>query len=244
MTAKIRAFSEADYEEIGRRHGSPDVAKEAGLALARWERDVSVLKGYGYGAKGLSAFRKLVGDHAAAMASRPEGVAAKTNSVNSRERAVAQGWGFVDKARSILLPLAREDGTIANGLREAIPGDDAQLAAGLGALGKLLAANLNALDPESGAEGLKEQAQGLMNAISGGPGSAEAAKKSTQEDTAAINRLDGRLAVIIGDLNGAGRKAFRNLHDLAKVADYKFHVLKHHGSATLPPPTPAAQAKA
>jgi len=33
MTAKIRAFTEADYEEIGRRHGSPDVAEKARLYL-------------------------------------------------------------------------------------------------------------------------------------------------------------------------------------------------------------------
>jgi|GEM_PF-3440065 len=243
MANRIKAYTEADYEEIGRRYGSEDVAREASLALARWERDVSVLAGYGHGRKAFEAFKGLVSQHAQTMRDRPEGLASKRDSVQGRERIVANGWAWVDRAESMLLVLAREDASLANGLKEAVPHDDAALPTGVGALAKLLQAQLSALDPEAGADGLVAQSADLVQALTLGPGTVKGSKEATKEDTREVNLLDGKVAIVIRDLNGAGRKAFRNQEDDVKVKDYKFHVLKHVG-ASAGPASPPGQAPA
>lgn len=230
MGIRVKALTDEEYGVIGRRHGSEDVAQEVSLAVTRWERDVEVLKGYGWGRKGLDAFKALAAQHAACMKDRPEGLAFKRTTVQGRDSTVSNGWAWVDRAVSILTPLARASAPVSNALHEAAPSDDAALAAGIGALGKVLQANLQSMDPDTQAQALLDEMPALVEAINAKPGAAKGSKEAAKEDTREVDLLDGKVYITMVDLNSAARKAFRNIKDSVKVKDYIFHVLKRSGA--------------
>lgn len=226
MSRRIRTLEEKDYIATGARYASEDMAKEASYALARWGRDIDIMKRYGYGNKALNAFKALIAEHAAAMKDRPAGLQFKRTTVQERNSAVLKAWEWVKRAESLLTPQARLDADLANGLMEAVPTEDSGLPAGIGALAELLEANKAALDPESGVDELLSEAPGLMS-ISSGPGEVKGAKTKTEEETRELNLLDGKVYIAIRDLNVSGRRAFRKLGNDVFVKEYKFHALNY-----------------
>jgi hypothetical protein len=119
---------------VGRRYGGDDVALEAGEALARWQRDLPALAGYGYGQGALDAFAADFSEQKRLRSSRPEAVAEKKMSVATRDKQVSQGWAWVDRVTSMLGVPARTDQTLATDVDSATPTDDAGLEAGIHAL--------------------------------------------------------------------------------------------------------------
>ena len=238
--AKKVALTDAEYVAIGRRYGSADVATEANEVATRWARDVAILADYGFGAEPLAAYNAERAAHAAMREKRPEIVAQKTVSVGARDAAVTAAWVWVDKVTSLLGTLARKDPELAARLTEATPLEDSGLDTGIGALKKLVEAKSSALPRDSNAAARVAEAEGLASAVKSTAGAAAVAKAAPVTDTAELDRYDGKLYVVIKDLNAAGRKAIRNGLLKAKRSEYTFNQLQRSAEKADPKPDPKA----
>jgi hypothetical protein len=210
MAHKITFLTDADYVEIGKRYGSDDVARETSDTSSRWKRDAPALGPYGCGPKALAAFETLRAKHAAARNARPDVIAEKKKIVAMRDGRVSAAWKWVDKVSSVLSNVARDDEHLARRVTEAMPSDDAGLEVGVGVLAKILGDTKSSLDAETGADARLAEAPALAANVASAPCAVRAAKEAVVADTAEIDLLDGRLYIIIRDLNAAGRKAIRN----------------------------------
>jgi hypothetical protein len=101
---------------VGRRYGADEVAWEAGEALARWQRDLSSLAGYGCGQGAINAFAADFAEQGRLRSSRPEALAEKKMSVATRNKHVSMGWAGVDRVTSMLAVPARTDQTLVAAL--------------------------------------------------------------------------------------------------------------------------------
>jgi hypothetical protein len=71
------------------------------------------------------------------------------------------------------------------------------------------------------------------------PGTVHTSKIQTAADTQQIDLLDGKLCVMMRDLDAAGRAAIRNGDLRANPSDFTFHHLKPSGGKpTQPAPAP------
>ena len=234
---KIPYLTDAQLIVVGRRHGSDEVALEAGEALARWRRDLPALAGYGYGQPVLDAFVADVAEQAKLCAARPEAVKDKRMSVVVRDKHVSAGWAWVDRVVSMLGVPARADQALAMALVAAKPANDAGLEAGIRALATVLDQSKGRLPPDARAAERLAEVDALCAALRESPGAVHTSKGQTVADTQQIDLYDGKLYVCMRDLNAAARAAVRNGDLRASLADYTFHHLKRSGN---PNPLPAA----
>lgn len=230
--AKIRYLSDADLMVVGRRHGSDEVAREAGEAQARWRRDVAALAAYGFGQAALDAFSARIVEHAKLQAAQPDAVACKKLSVVNRDRQVSLGWAWVARVGAVLGTLARTERDLATALATATPVDDAGLESGVQALAFLLTGNQQRLPPD--AQAARRLAE--VDALSAGL-LASAGTVHTQQ----LDLADGKLCVTIRDLSTAARAAIRNGDLRASLGEYTLHHLEHSGATAAPSaPVPSA----
>jgi len=235
---KLRYLSDSEYVVVGRRHGSDEVALEAAEAEARWRRGLDALAAYGFGKAALDAFVGLLAEHAKLRGARPDAVADKRMSVVKRNQQVAAGWAWVDRVKAVLGTLGRTDQAVATALAAALPGDDAALEAGIRALAAVLSENQARLPADAQvAERLAEVAP-LSAGLLASPGAVHTSKSQTVAETQQIDLLDGKLCVLMRDLNTAGRAAIRNGDLGDSMSDFTFHHLKSGGRA--PTQAPAA----
>jgi hypothetical protein len=177
-------------------------------------------------------------EHDAARNARPDVVAEKKKTVAARDTRVSAAWKWVDKVTSILGNVARDDEHVARRVAEARPADDAGLGTGIGALAKILEDCKSAVDSDSNADVRVAEAPALASDLASALGAVRAAKEAAVADTADIDLLDGKLYIILRDLNAAGRKAIRNGDLKARLGEYVFHYLKRSGN---PDPQPPAE---
>lgn len=225
MGKKFTALTDADYTVIGRRHGSATVDREANDAIARWKRDVIALAPYSHGNSALARFEALREEHRILREKRPDAVAQKIVSVAARNAAIEAGWAWVNKVTTILGALARTDADLATKLAAATPDEDSELATKTITLKGLLEANATSLDPEVQAAERISEAVGVATAIRQSTETATSAKGAPVADTAELDLLDGKLYVMIKDLNDAGRRAIRDGALAQKSSEYRFQHL-------------------
>lgn len=238
--SKFRFLLDADFIVIGRRHGSDDVALEGAETEARWRRDVAPLAAYGFGQAGLDGFVAMLAEHGKLRAARPDAVAGKKMSVVNRDQQVAAGWAWVDRVSAVLGTLGRTDRTLATALATATPDDDAGLEAGIRALATLLTENQGRLPADAQVAQRLAEVATLSAGLLASPGAVHTSKSQTVADTQQIDLLDGKLCVMVRDLNAAARAAIRNGDLRASASDYMFHHLRH-ASGTPAAPAPASQ---
>jgi len=229
------------YRVIGKRHHCDKADKEAGEVSARWQRDIAVLGKHGFGVKSLADFNATRTQHSKLREDRPKAVAAKMNSVDGRDAAVEKGWAWVGKAVSVVGRVARSDSEIATELDEARPTNDAELAPRIGTLAVLLGKVKERVDTEADVDARVAEAPALQAALGDAPGKVAVAKAEPVEDTAALDILDGKLYIVIRDVNEAARGAIRNGELRAEANDYRLHHLSQNGKpapAVTPPPPP------
>jgi hypothetical protein len=238
--SKARYLTDVQLTVIGRRYGSDDIALEAGEALARWRRDVSLLADYGYGQTVLDAFAAGMAEHARLRASRPEAVAEKKICVVNRDQQVSRGWAWVDRVGAMLGAPARSDHALATALATARPDDDAGLEAGIHALAAVLQEHQARLPADAHVDQRLAEVDGLCAALRDLPGTVHTSKSQTVAETQQIDLADGKLYVTMRDLNQAARAAIRNGDLQASLSEYTFHHLKRSGNANVAPaPLPA-----
>jgi hypothetical protein len=239
---KFRCLTDQEFIVIGRRHGSEDVALEAGEVEARWRRFVDGLAAYGFGKADLEAFVALLAEHAKLRGARPEAVTDKKLSVVSRNQQVAAGWAWVGRVKAVLGRLGRTDQAVATGLNAAMPDDDAALEAGIRALAAVLTENQGRLAADAQVAQRLAEVATLSAGLLASPGAVHTSKLQTVADTAQVDLLDGKLCVMMADLNAAGRAAVRNGDLAANTGDFTFHHLKGGGRTSVqaaPAATPA-----
>jgi hypothetical protein len=183
-----------------------NIILEASEALARWQRDLSALAGYGCGQGALDAFAADFAEHGRLRSSRPEAVAEKKMSVATRDKQVSKGWAWVDRVTSMLGVLAHTDQTLATALDSATPADDAGLDAGIHALVTILNETKDRLPQDAQADNRLAEADALCAALQASPGTVHTSKGQTVADTAQIDLYDGTRHVCMRDLNSAGRR--------------------------------------
>lgn len=233
MTRKIIALTEAEYTDIGKRHGSIDIDKEASDASVRWGRDAATLGRYGHGSARRARFEALREEHELVREKRPEAVAQKTISIKARNAAIEKGWAWVNQTTSNLGVLAREDADLATKLAAATPTEDADLAPKIITLKGLLEANAASMDPEAEVADRVSEADAVAADIRATRETATSAKGKPVEDTAELDLLDGKLYIIMKDLNTAARRAIRDGVLVRKASEYRFHHL-NSGSSKKP----------
>jgi len=236
---KFRYLSDLEYTVIGRRHGSEDIALEAGEVEARWRRFADALAVYGFGKADLDAFVALLAEHAKLRGARPDAVADKKTSVASRNQQVAAGWAWVDRVRAVLGRLGLTDQAVATALETARPGDDASLEAGIRAMAALLTEHQARLPADAQVAQRLAEVASLSAGLLASPGTVHTSKIQTVADTAQVDLLDGKLCVMMSDLNAAGRAAIRNGDLKGNTSDFTFHHLKG-GGRTAAQAAPAA----
>lgn len=240
----FRYLSDPEYTVIGRRHGSDDVALEAGEVEARWRRFVDALAPYGFGKADLEAFVALLAEHAKLRGARPDAVADKKMSVVNRNQHVSAGWAWVDRVKAVLGRLGRGDQAVTTALATAAPGDDAALEVGIRALAALLAENQGRLPADAQVAQRLAEVATLSAGLLASPGTVHTSKIQTVADTQQLDLLDGKLCVIIRDLNAAARAAIRNGDLGASTSDFTFHHLKSGGRTPAQPAPASATASA
>ena len=239
MSAKTLSLTDQQYVKIGRQHASEPMALEASEASARWTRDQARLALYGHGTSVLAAFEALRGEHTRQREGRPEVVAGKSRAVRDREQVVVDARTWVGRVYSAILTLARGDETLAGRLREAFPDDDDELEGNVGTLAALLAEVKARLSADFEADARIAEAAGIQARLAAAAGNVGAAKARRVADTVAIDLLDGKLYVMIRDLNAAARRAIRAGNLVAALSDYRFHHVNKRSGATASDP-PAA----
>lgn len=218
-------------------------ACEANETVGRWQRDLAVLAGYGFGQVVLDAFIADVRAHEKLRGARPDAVADKRSAVVAREKQVSAAWAWVDRVSAMLGVLARSDQTLSLALAAASPVDDAGLDGGIRALATILVETQGRLPADAGAGDRLAQVDSLCAGLQTAPAVVQTSKGQTISDTAQIDLMDGKLWVRMRDLNAASRSAIRNGDLRAGLSDYSFHHLKHSGSPSpAPTPTPPAPA--
>ena len=236
---KIHFVTDAQLTVMGRRYGSDDVALEAGEVLARWRRDLPALASYGFGQAELDAFSADVATHAKLRETRPEAVAGKKMSVVTRDQHVSAGWAWVDRVTSILGVLARGDQNLATALASAMPHDDEGLEAGIRTLRNILSECKARLPAEAQVDQRLSEVDAVCASLRDAPGNVHTSKGRTVAETAQIDLYDGKLYMVMRDLNSAGRKAIRNGDLHAGLHEYALHHLKRSGNPNpLPAPKP------
>lgn len=237
--SKFRRLTDPEYIVVGRRHGSADVALEAREAEARWRRFVDVLAQYGVGQAALDVFVALLAEHGKLCGARPDAVAAKQSSVANRNQQVTAAWTWVTRVRGVLRALGRTDQEVATALNAAEPGDDATLEAGIRALAALLTEHQARLPADAKVAQRLDEVATLSAGLLASPGTVHTSKIQTTADTQQIDLLDGKLCVMMRDLNAAGRAAIRTGDLRANPSDFTFRHLKQSGGkSTQPAPAP------
>ncbi len=246
MRAK-KSLTDKNFQAIGQRYASEDVATETSEASARWARDVEGLALAGFGPEALAEFEALRSQHAALRTARPAAVAAKKNAVQNRDRHVSAGWAWVDLSSGILGRIARSDAAVATELASALPSDDSELGDGIGAMAALLTRYQDRVPASAKVADRIAESAGLIAALSDAPGQLAEAKAAPVADTAEIDVIDGKLYMTTRDLYDAGRKAARNGRIASRPSDYTFKHLNQGGRAASPsapnvPPDPIVTA--
>jgi hypothetical protein len=229
MTRKLTIIDDAKLRAIGRNHGSESVRQEAALALKRWDRDINTLAEYGHGKARLELFRTTVGQHLELCTSRPLAVSNKKTALKDRDAAIADGWRWVDKIRSMLEPLARSHDGVAERFNAAMPADDTGLEAGVGALATVIDDFKDVLPEDANVATRLAEAPKLQARLHNLFGDSANAKAATVQDSAELDILDGKIYLAIRDLNQAARRAIRNGDVRAEQNEYRFHYLRHGG---------------
>ncbi|MBU1413309.1 hypothetical protein KKD52_04440 [Myxococcota bacterium] len=235
----ITTLTKDDYTLTGRRHGSALVARETAEAVVRWERDLAVLKVFGQTTDLLTLFKDMMARHQTLRQARPDRLALKEGSVRERNELTERAWALALQLHCILTPVAREDEDCATRLKLAMPTHDLELARGLGSLQELALAKSDRIPADVQLPETLEKIPSLIERLGGIFGQVNEAKGKPVEDTLELDELDGRLYVMMIDLNAAGRRAVR----AGRIADrppyYRFnHLRKPRNSSAEPAPAP------
>jgi len=234
---EIVTLTKEDYTRQGRRHGSDKIARECQEMTEQWRRDLPVLQRFGQTQARLDLFLQLVDKHQVLREKRPNLLAEKEELVRERNDHTETGWALARQAVCVLTPMAREDADCASRLKLAMPTGDLDLARSLGSLEDLLKEKSAALPPEAGVQSLLEAVKPVRERLSVIFGMVDEAKGRPVADTAEIDELDGRLYMMMLDVNAAGRSAVRAGLIPSRPPFYRFNHLRK-SSRQNPDPVP------
>lgn len=226
VVEEIVTFTKEDFTRQGRRHGSDKIAREAQEMGEQWRRDLPVLQRYGQYQARFDLFLQLVDKHRILREKRPNLLAEKEELVRERNEHTETGWALAKQAVCVLTPLAREDTDCASRLKLAMPAGDLDLARGLGSLEDLLKDKAGVLPPQTEAAALVAAMAPVRERLSVIFGMVDEAKGRPVADTAEIDELDGRLYMMMLDVNAAGRNAVRAGLIPSRPPFYRFNHLR------------------
>ncbi len=235
----IITLNRQDFIRFGRRHGSESIAREAQESLEQWDRDLPVLEQYGQGASRRTLFRELLATHENLRKDRLLLLSEKEGLVRERNEITEKAWELVQQGFSILTPVAREDEECATRLKMAMPSGDLDLGRSLGSIMDLINQKASALPPEIRITAIMETAGFLRDRLNVIFGQVDEAKGKPMSDTAELDELDGRLYMMMVDLNAAGRRAVRAGLIPSRPPFYRFnHLRRPRVNNSDPAPTP------
>lgn len=234
-----KAMTDADYTTIGRRYGSNDVFREAQEASAKWLRDISVLKDYGFGQEDMDEFNNLRNEHHQLIEKRSIAVSEKKVTTKTKHAVINEAWTWTAKVDSILGRLARKDNQFSIKLQTTLPSEDPDLYGAVPALANLLRENADRLPPDSGVQNRLSEVEAVMQKLGTIYGEAATTRTKTTEDTLEIDHKDGVLYIKMRDLYEAGRRAIRAGELNVPSTDYRFQFLVNRKQTpTDPAPEP------
>ncbi len=235
----VTPLTSEDYIRIGARHGSDRIALEADETLAQWERDLPHLASYGQGRRQLDVFRALVERHRQMRTTRPEALAARRETARQLDETIESAWVLAKRIHCLLTPVAREDAACAQRLRAHFPENDLQLDRSLPALGELLMEHGARVDADMRVEEIAVQARELGATLARLRGEKPESAGRPRAETRDIDELDGRLYVMMRDLNRTGRQLVQAGILPARPPFYRFTHLRRAASPAAAPATPA-----
>lgn len=237
LTMKFKkVMTTNDFINIGRRFACEDIAREVQEILARWEKDVDILSEYGFGEESLNRFKALKNEHVALMDKRSQGVSEKKLTIKTKNEIIEGAWVWVDKCSALLGSLARMDEVIGTHLKEALPDGDTDLESSVAALAELLKNNVGSFGPSAKVDERLSEVSVIKEKLSEIYTETARTKSVTILDTADLDLLDGKLYIIMKDVNEAGRMAIRagNINGIGNP--YRFSYVSNGKTK----PTPAS----
>jgi len=205
----LTVYNDVLFEMIGARHPSDKMQLEATTTYTRWSEVLDVMTEFGLGPDELAAFFALIEQHRAALATRSNKIVAKGLSIEDRNAVVNDGWAWTAKTITTLKGLSRTDAETARRINESRPVEDTDLASSIENLSDLLSSKADKISPAIPVQKRLDEAKELVARLHNVFSDAENAKGKPMEDTAELDILDGKLYVIIRDVNEAGRAAVR-----------------------------------
>jgi len=222
----IVTLTQDDYTKEGRRHGSDKIARECQEMIEQWRRDLPVLQRYGQTRARFDLFLQLVDKHRLLREKRPNFLAEKEGAVRERNDQVETGWELAQQAVSVLTPVAREDADCASRLKLAMPTGDLDLSRALGSLAALLEEKAGLYPAEAQVPALVAAMKPVQERLGVIFGLVDEAKGRPVADTAELDELDGRLYLMMVDVNAAGRRAVRAGLIPSRPPFYRFNHLR------------------
>ncbi|MBU1219433.1 hypothetical protein KKF34_15970 [Myxococcota bacterium] len=217
-----KAMTDADYTTIGKRYGSNEILLEAQEASAKWLRDISVLKYYGFGQSVLDEFNSIRDEHHLLIKKRSVAVSDKKFTTKTKHEILNEAWTWTAKVDSLLGSIARKDTQFAIKLHSTLPSEDPDLFGAVPALATLLQEHAESLPADSGVQDRLSEVETVMQKLGTIYGEAATSRTKTAEDTLEIDHKDGILYVKMRDLYEAGRRAIRAGELNIPASDYRF----------------------
>ncbi len=232
---KLQSYTKDDYIRIGITVGSDQIHREGEDGLASWKRDREVLQKYAFTDEECARFEELLKKHGELINKRSETVARKKGSLVERDQLLHAAWIWVEQAGAMLGRLAVNDAELARRFNETYPEEDNQLWRAIEPLSALLVEYKSAFGASVPVQALIDEAPALRERLNGLFGRTESAKAEPIQDTRELDELDGRIYVLLRDLNSAGRRAIRAGLLTRQAPYYRFNHLRR---APRPAPTP------
>jgi len=236
---KLQSYTQDDYTHIGITVGSDPIHREGEDGLASWKRDREVLKKYAFTDEDCALFEELLKKHGELINKRSETVARKKGSLAERDQLLHMAWIWVEQAGAMLGRLAVNDADLARRFNETYPEEDNQLWRAIEPINALLVEYKSAFGASVPVQALIDEAPALRERLNGLFGRIETAKAEPIQDTREIDELDGRIYVLLRDLNSAGRRAIRAGLLTRQAPYYRFNHLRRAPRPTPTPDTPA-----
>ena len=145
---------------------------------------------------------------------------------------------------SVIFFASTPAGTLSNfavRLEKAVPDADGELASSIRQLREMLDEKKSQLGAQVPAAELLGESAELESRVTSVLGGKAQAKSQMQEDTRDLDRIDGELYLMIGDIYDAGRRSIRAGRIDAPIREFSFQYCQYHRSAPANSPAPAPE---
>ncbi|MBU1221183.1 hypothetical protein KKF34_11105 [Myxococcota bacterium] len=220
-----KGMTDKDFMIIGKRYGSSEVAYEAKEAATIWEKDMEVLKEYGFGPDAMSKFKTMCAAHLELIKNRPGVISNKMLTLREKHKIINDAWTWAEKVESILGSIARNNPDFAILLNNHLPKEDTDLLTAIPALAKILSDNAASISPDTNHQTRISETETIVQKLHEVYDATVLNKTKAVEDSAEIDLLDGKIYVAIRDLYEAGRRAVRSGLVQTPSTRYRFQSL-------------------